>query len=649
MFEYDKDDTTIIIRCDSSAFNSSSIATDIFKEGQIWKDRDLLYSTVKVFAGLTGWKPCIKSKFYIRCSCYKKPDDNERNYASSTIRRSCQWSIKIKSTRNKHVMIKSGTTKGKLKSCPNVDSGTPIIISIAKCVHTGTCNPSTQQQILQRKRGGSYISNIGDYSMFILCGMYQKTGYVTNGVVKDVLQLQFPSNKNVTKYDVYNMKKKIRRITPYMNNITDFNDFQTFFSSSKLEIGVDNVPISDDNIVAISKEVWTDIINEKGYDEKSFLTFVEFMKLLQESNKGFEYRLMKNAECMYTGCVWQTATMRSNFERFGGFISIDAMNREINMMEWPYISVTMYNELEKVCLGCEAIMTAERHEAYSAIIDFMLEYSPLRKREEIYVVAADGAVTQESITNIYRLPNAKYMADQWHLFDSILPLRFGKYYFELLHPTLKGMCHAISQDQFNECYDKGMTMLQERESRNINIEDELEKFNKEKATYASYLLKQMRGTRGYHGSSLSESNHSSVLVYLNKGMKRESNYKKEPLQLVKDLFKRQEIHVNKWNEEIYHDAMKLHLIEEKFDSATPQALEVACASLCLKSYRKYEAQYNRISEYEKINISDCEIHVKSLMYPTAPVRRCLLDEISQTYICGKCEISCVYEIQCIHS
>lgn len=50
MFDYDEDDPNIIIGCDSSAFNSSSIATDIFKEGQIWKDRALLYSTVKVFA-----------------------------------------------------------------------------------------------------------------------------------------------------------------------------------------------------------------------------------------------------------------------------------------------------------------------------------------------------------------------------------------------------------------------------------------------------------------------------------------------------------------------------------------------------------------------------------------------------------------------
>ena len=75
--------------------------------------------------------------------------------------------------------------------------------------------------------------------------------------------------------------------------------------------------------------------------------------------------------------------MRFNFEGFQSFISIDAMNREINMMEWPCILVTMYNELEKVCLGCEAIMKAERHEAYNAIIDFVLEYSLLQKRGNI--------------------------------------------------------------------------------------------------------------------------------------------------------------------------------------------------------------------------------------------------------------------------
>ena len=34
----------------------------------------------------------------------------------------------------------------------------------------------------------------------------------------------------------------------------------------------------------------------------------------------------------------------------------------------------------------------------------------------------------------------------------------------------------------------------------------------------------MRGTRGYHGSSLSESNHPIALAYLNKGLIKENDY-----------------------------------------------------------------------------------------------------------------------------
>ena len=47
------------------------------------KDPDLLYSTVEVFVELTGWKPCPAIKNYIRCSFYKKPDENERKCTSS--------------------------------------------------------------------------------------------------------------------------------------------------------------------------------------------------------------------------------------------------------------------------------------------------------------------------------------------------------------------------------------------------------------------------------------------------------------------------------------------------------------------------------------------------------------------------------------
>ena len=69
----------------------------------------------------------------------------------------------------------------------------------------------------------------------------------------------------------------------------------------------------------------------------------------------------------------------------------------------------MYNELEKVSLDCEAIMTAKRYEIHCVVINFMLESSPKQKREEVYVVATHRVVTRQSITNSYKLPTAKFM------------------------------------------------------------------------------------------------------------------------------------------------------------------------------------------------------------------------------------------------
>jgi len=650
-FIYDPDDSDTIIGCHSESLKSIKNSDEIFKEGQIWKDRNLLYSTVKIHAALTGWKPTLKNKCYIRCSCYNKPDTDERKYVNSaTIKRGCEWCIKIKSTQNTHMKVLSGKNEGKLKSYPKVEDGVPVIISKTSCNHTGLCEPSQQQQILQRKRGGAYISNIGDHSLFTLCSKHQESGYVTNEFVKEILQMQFPKNKNVTKYDVYNMKRKLKTINPYMRNIETFQEFQHLFSSSKLEIGIDNLPITEDNIVEMSKEIWSDIINEKGYSEKSFFTFTEFMRLMKKNHKGFEYRLLSNLKGEYTGCIWQTSVMRENFERFGGFISIDAMKRAINTNCWPYVSITMYNELERVCLGCEAILTSERNESYKAIIDFVLEYSPLRTRDQIYVVAADGAINQCTLTDTLNLPNAKYMADQWHLFDSILPKRFGKYFYELIHPTLRGMCLSNSKEEFDKYFNNGMQILKSRETRNTKAEEELIKFSEEKETYSNYLLRQMRGSRGYHGSSLAESNHSSVLAHLNvAGNKGKNQYKVEPLYMVKELFARQEIHVNKWNEEIYHHNIKMRHLENKLEKNTIEALEDACSCLCLKTYQRYESQIKRIDDYEVIKTSPTQIDVKSKKHPTAPVRQCFYDNQSRSYICGTCEISCAFEMQCVHS
>ena len=78
---------------------------------------------------------------------------------------------------------------------------------------------------------------------------------------------------------------------------------------------------------------------------------------------------------------------------------------------------------------------------------------------------------------------------------------------------------------------------------------------------------QKRVSKGKHGSSLSESNHSSVLVFLNDGESQFNLYCESPFTLVKDLFRRQKTCINKFNEVLHNQKLKLD-IEKRILSQT---------------------------------------------------------------------------------
>ena len=75
--------------------------------------------------------------------------------------------------------------------------------------------------------------------------------------------------------------------------------------------------------------------------------------------------------------------------------------------------------------------------------------------------------------------------------------------------------------------------------RDVRYIEESKKFSNEHATYAVYLLNQIRETRDRRGSIASEKNHSSVLSFLNGGAKGITKQCEAPMKLIKDLFSRQ--------------------------------------------------------------------------------------------------------------
>ena len=152
----------------------------------------------------------------------------------------------------------------------------------------------------------------------------------------------------------------------------NFQDFQRIFKTTKLERGLDDTPLTDDNIAELGRDIWDELLNDSE-SEHCFFTFAEYMEALRDSNLGFDYQLLADTNGRYTGCIWQTSTMKDNFDRFGGFLCIDAMKHGINKLLWPYTSITMYNEINSVCVACEAIICSERTESYNAMIQFVLK------------------------------------------------------------------------------------------------------------------------------------------------------------------------------------------------------------------------------------------------------------------------------------
>ena len=122
-------------------------------------------------------------------------------------------------------------------------------------------------------------------------------------------------------------------------------------------MGLDDYNMIDDNIAIAANDIWKEVMNDKTSE---IATFVEFMKLLEKSHKGFKHTMLLDSNGNYTGYIWQTAIMSDNFNRYGHYISTDALKWDINTFLWNYVAIALINEIGKLCLGAEGIICSER-------------------------------------------------------------------------------------------------------------------------------------------------------------------------------------------------------------------------------------------------------------------------------------------------
>lgn len=334
--------------------NFEDLGAELFKVDEKWKDRSTLRKAVTSFAAKAGFAVSFDKAYLINCNRAgetkkKKSTTNNilqdnvvankcsshqgRNYERLKI--GCEFSIQFSHTVSVTKAPARATAKSKTRKRPVYDDGAMVLITKANHKHTKGCEPCGTQLQMARERSGQYIKNINESAWFSLCYWMKHNSRVSNAEIKNALKPVCPPNKVISANDIYNVRRTVMRLLPLMDEKPNFHDFANSINTNNLCVGADSEDLCDDEAIKFAIDIWLQILNDG--DRASYFdnvgAFGEYLELIKQKAKGFSYRLQRDPVTnKIISAAWQTATMRDNFERFGSYISLDAMKRDINKL-----------------------------------------------------------------------------------------------------------------------------------------------------------------------------------------------------------------------------------------------------------------------------------------------------------------------------
>ena len=630
--------------------NFDAIAKELVKVGEIWENRDLLDGAMKRLATLHGWTQ-RKEKKSIKCNRYGETDTS-RNYVGGELKVGCTFKVDLAALIKQRYKAKEESTKWVYR---DIWSG-PVEIKKANCNHGGACTPGKQNLIATSQRAGKYIDGMPTSILYSLCNFAEKDGKLSSSLIKKVIGPIWPKNKVISKSNVFYIRVKVMRSLKAFNSTNgDYEEFKQMVNASDLLSGIDNeVSLDDDEAVEMAQSLWAEVMSDVDKDEVLF-SFIDYLELISVRAKGFVYKLAEDKTKFgpkrVVGVMWQTATMRNNFELFGDVIGLDMMKRGLNKLLWPYAGVAMYDDMQQLCLACEGVLCGERTDMYKFIADFLATSTPLRTLADVKIVAGDGFFDQELVEKL-GFSNATFILDRWHLLDSGLEKMFGKSGYEKLKGHLVRMIESNSKEDFDSFFTAAWGLLKSMEQRDGQLETTLLKFGDMRKNYASYCIASIPGNRGFLGNANSEQNHSSALVFLNDGDRGKNKYCQHLVTLIKDLLRREQWRRNKSNELIFKLNQELSIEVSRLRRApqteTNKDLITAADTLNHNAFVRYKKHRLRADEDLRVthdidpSTQETIIKVSSVKHPDASPRifhnlsdRCkCLDRLKEDDMCA---------------
>ncbi|KAL7547361.1 hypothetical protein ACHAWF_011956 [Thalassiosira exigua] len=428
----------------------------------------------------------------------------------------------------------------------------------------------------------------------------------------------------------------MRLLPIYRDSNGDYGSFKELVNSSDLLGGIDDNPhVDDDEAHELSQQLWLEVESSSTDREQSILSFIEYLKLIQSHAKGFVYELatdsrpasQKNSKKRLLSVLRQTATMRRNFELFGSYIGLDMMKKGMSSLLWTYVAVAMYDESNRVCLGCDGMLIGERDDMYAFLARFLGKHSPCRPLSDVLIVAGD-----------------KYIARKF--IHSGLQSMFGQQACDLLKGQFNQMIYARTESLFQEAASAAKNLLIHRRPRNAKHEEALSEFISQKEMYAEYILRNVVSNRGYRGSTMAEQNHSSVLSCLGYEEHGRVTLTTHPNNAIRDLLGRQNRHTKRTNHILFGHVQKLRAtkadLRTEVQTAVVEDLLKAASSLSFPDYERYKSNRTSADTTLERVVSEATATREEVVTVRAPASP---NSQVRVFKCDGDRCNCVYRIE----
>ena len=332
---------------------------DLLHRGRLFKDATHLKDFLLAFAGPWGFHVNRKGSSYI-CGRSGKEDSEAKN---------------------KNYTVASPQSKRKRDNAAKV--GCPFIIRFSRVNqrdkedlrikiskhhpedpdkgcnfhHSELCTPGVMSQVVARKASGYYAKAILKPAQLKIIVNLLDAGRVTPQLLRSLLQQYLPRNCPVSSTDLHNfrIRAKVLSYGKKDDEIELIHDTEKLFAALD-----DDDSLAKGDVMRCAKEVLRQTLRDGGAGWKIQL----FLENLKKADPLFDYRICVDQDGAPTGVLWMTAKMKRDFLRYGDFMSLDAMKRQLNKLYWCYVGPCGYDNNNRLAQFSECLCVEESFDGY---------------------------------------------------------------------------------------------------------------------------------------------------------------------------------------------------------------------------------------------------------------------------------------------